>query len=63
LCIQQKTGKTIVEDESKTEKIGLSQKGNADPESFVEIVEETKDLNKDSDSNGSQEDHSPDDVR
>jgi len=60
LCIQQKTGKTIVEDESKTEKIGLSQKRNANPESVVEIVEEAKHLNKDPDSNGSQEDHSPD---
>lgn len=60
LCIQQKAGKNVVEDGSKTEKIGLSQKGDPDPEY---VVEEAKHLNMDSDSNGSEEDHSPNDVR
>jgi len=63
LCIQQKAGKTVVADASKTEQIGLSQKGNPDPESAVEVAEEAKHLNMDSDSNGSQEEHSPDDMR
>ena len=64
LCIQHsKAGKKIVEDAPKAEHIDLSQGGKPDSENVLEIVEEAKHLNMDSGVNGSQEDHSQDDVR
>ncbi|KAG0553821.1 hypothetical protein KC19_12G042000 [Ceratodon purpureus] len=63
LCIQHsKAGKKIVEDAPKAEHIDLSQGGKPDSENVLEIVEEAKHLNMDSGVNGSQEDHSQDDV-
>lgn len=41
----------------------VSQERNAASENFLEIVEEAKHLNMESDANGSREDHSQDDVR